>query len=158
MIIQIFTGWFLTRDGLMQLITVPILPTYSALPKQNWWMPLVLTDPAEVHHTECYSSATHHAILKRVFSPRRGKQRECYITFEIALLIAAIRSQKNVEECAPRLDGWTLTSALGTGILSLICTHSPSCFLSLSLSNSPSAWLPCISSFWFSSSEQVSYM
>ena len=53
------------------LITVPILPTYSALPITELvdaHSSLVLTDPVEVHQTECYSSVTHHAILKRVFS------------------------------------------------------------------------------------------
>ena len=89
--------------------------TYSALPKQNWWVHTVQWfshTPVEVHHTECYSSVTHHAILKRVFSKyilnkrKREEMRPSYNTFEIALLIAAIRSQKNVEGCVLRLDGW----------------------------------------------------
>ena len=97
------------------MITVPILLTYSALPKQNWWVHTVQWfshTPVEVHHTECYSSVTHHAILKRVFSKyilnkrKREEMRPSYNTFEIALLIAAIRSQKNVEGCVLRLDGW----------------------------------------------------
>ena len=65
--------------------------------------------------TECYSSVTHHAILKISPSTSHVKEKQRifrgmrpnYITLEITLLIAAIRSHKNVERCALRLDGWT---------------------------------------------------
>ena len=131
---------------------MPILLTYSALPNQNWWVHTVQWfshTPVEVHHTECYSSVAHHAILKRVFSKyilntwkeKRGNETKL-------LLIAAIRSQKNVEGCVLRLDGWIWNSAVS----SVWYVHTLFCSLS------PSAWLPCISSFRFSRSEQVSYM
>lgn len=109
---------------------MPILLTYSALPKQNWWVhtvPWFSHTPVEVHHTECYSSVTHHAILKRVFSKyilntwkeKRGNETKL-------LLIAAIRSQKNVEGCVlkfcirgwyPQSDTYTLSHLLSLLLL-----------------------------------------
>ena len=103
---------------------------------------LVLTHPVKVHHTECYSSVTHHAILKRVFfkyilnmwKEKRGNETKLHSY--IWDRTSHCCHQKS-EECRRMCSKtwWTWNSPLGTDILSLIRTHYLICSLSLSLAS-----------------------